>query len=204
MGRKNRFTASRFYLFAVFLATIVCTTVGDCLPREVKDGLLKNFMRNARKAGLPPSSLRCFQQQAQKLAARNISESETSSVCYDHESLKEHMATAMKPCIYDELQLEPLSGLDWSHNLKTSHSAKKSPSDSPRFNSPGSPPHKSKCQGKRTSKAYRNCMKLHDALVVGRRCHCWSGCHFCCINSALGGNDFCFQLYCRATGWCRW
>lgn len=29
------------------------------------------------------------------------------------------------------------------------------------------------------------------------RCGCRSGCHFCCLITALGGNDFCFRLHCN-------
>eukprot|EP00177_Eucheuma_denticulatum_P006060 GFKZ01011051.1.p1 GENE.GFKZ01011051.1~~GFKZ01011051.1.p1 ORF type:complete len:171 (-),score=10.93 GFKZ01011051.1:804-1316(-) len=38
--------------------------------------------------------------------------------------------------------------------------------------------------------------------TVREECHCWSGCHYCCIQTALGGNDFCFELYCLAVGRC--
>lgn len=204
MGGKKRFAASRSFLLAVFLAILFCTALGGCLSREVKDDLLRKFMRHARKAGLPPSSLRCFQHQAQKLAARSILESTTLSVCYDHESLKKHMAVAMKPCIYDELQLDPLSGNDFLHAPEIPYSAKRPETHTVSVKSPANRPRNPKCRGKRNSKTYKDCKKLLAALAVGRRCHCWSGCHFCCINSAIGGNDFCFQLYCRATGWCKW
>lgn len=38
--------------------------------------------------------------------------------------------------------------------------------------------------------------------TVRETCHCWSGCHYCCVLSGLGGVDFCFRLYCLAVGRC--
>lgn len=204
MGRNNvQFTSLRFRFLALLLAVLLRTSLATCLPKETKDELLKNFMKNARNAGLPQSSLHCFQNYARRFAARYVATNETISECYDHESLKTYMVKAMKPCIYDKLQLEPLGGLDFLRDLETSPSAQKTSTLSHSSDSLEPLLRNRKCPGKPNSKAHRRCQMLLG-MEIGRRCHCWSGCHFCCINSAIGGNDFCFELYCRAVGWCRW
>jgi len=39
-------------------------------------------------------------------------------------------------------------------------------------------------------------------FVEMRGCHCWSGCHYCCLTNSVGGNSWCWERYCFAGGWC--
>lgn len=48
---------------------------------------------------------------------------------------------------------------------------------------------------------HRQCIR-RLGLNVWHVCHCYSGCHFCCIQRGLGGFSRCFYYMCRGVAWC--
>lgn len=180
-------------LFAAVVSVVFQAVFAEsCISAAVKEELTNDVLQKARETSLSDSSVRCLQEYAQSFKPIEGTVSDGSKTCYDQKGFGMHMAHAIRPCIH-EIGESHKFGEVREVAIKKAHATMQL----------GDSVGKGVVRmGKKKRRGRKQICKRKSLRRKGEKCTCTNGCHYCCIISMLGGNNFCFQLYCNGRGCC--
>lgn len=161
-------------LFLVALSVVVFQTMAyTCFSKDYFHSKLKEMHITGQKIGMTDAQLSCIHNEGMKYKPTTIQVDSALQVeCIKDTEVSEYMVHAMTRCVGEDV-------IKSESRLTTLRRRVKAEG------------------GLSTVASWFGVSRMER-----RNCHCWSGCHFCCIQTAIGGNDFCFELYCFAVGSC--
>lgn len=162
-------------LLALALCAVFCGPVSafTCYSRALVLKKLRETRTLAFEHGMEPDAISCMYDKGLQFKSVSIEPRPGLKIdCYKDDKLIEYMVAAMESCV-GKAELM----------TDSRQAALRRPVE------PDTP-----------VRAVAHWLGLKE--TVRKSCHCWSGCHYCCIQTALGGQDFCFDLYCLALGKC--
>eukprot|EP00177_Eucheuma_denticulatum_P002787 GFKZ01005008.1.p1 GENE.GFKZ01005008.1~~GFKZ01005008.1.p1 ORF type:complete len:249 (+),score=20.98 GFKZ01005008.1:104-748(+) len=202
----------------LLLASILPLLPAECLPPPQKALLTQTFMKRSARFGIPPHSLACIAAVVHNIPA----DPHADPPCYDQTRLATAFTTALVDCL-DALPPGPDAHVASADRLADVDGAVREDAGErdvadlrrnaqealhriAQRNGGGSNARFRKCvkslRLKGVQNAHRRCLG-ELGLNVSDSCHCFSGCHFCCLLKGLaGGFDSCLRDLCPGGSRC--
>lgn len=160
--------ASSLLSAAIALACLSSLAHGyTCFSEELYKSKIRSVRSLARKTDMPPASVWCLYQKGMAFQPEMV-EFRPGWVepCYKDTTAIKYMVDAMADCIAMEDLKDPERQARIRRPIK-----------------PDTP-----------LRSVAHWLGLEE--TVRQSCHCLSGCHYCCVQTGLGGHDYCFDVYC--------